>query len=165
MQVTSFGHQVASRVPAILARQNRTELKLSIQLYIPSFKYNQNSWRMSKIICDIHNLNVAEGQQPDIQQIALDMEQIYKIHSLLKHFRKKCNKDIMQNWKKLSLRREWLLEGSNNNNRIKNAVFVLTPKRALCYLVGYILFYSACVLSALYFKVYHWAIIAQMSSM
>ncbi len=73
MQVTSFGHQVASRVPAILARQNRTELKLSIQLYIPSFKYNQNSWRMSKIICDIHNLNVAEGQQPDIQQIALDM--------------------------------------------------------------------------------------------
>lgn len=52
---------------------------------------------MSKIICDIHNLNVSEGQQPDIQQIALDMEQIYKIHSLLKHFRKKCNKDIMQN--------------------------------------------------------------------
>lgn len=61
---------------------------MTLHIFAKSFKYSQQNWATSKVICDISNYGIVK--EPQIQEITLDLEQIYRMHNLVKHFRKEC---------------------------------------------------------------------------
>jgi len=79
---------IAFLVFQALARNNRYELMLDLKIDHSSFKYLQKDWKKSNIKGTVKAYSPKSANDNAAEAILMDMEQIYKICVLLRHFRK-----------------------------------------------------------------------------
>lgn len=131
MPITPTRYSLASQVIPSPSSQNKLDLKLLVHFSIDSLKYRSKGWRKSTVSLYISNFGLKGETHPQGGECILEMEQIYEIHELVKHFRKQSTSSANQ-----SLPNPNPLKLLKAIRTKENAAFVWTKKPQRCCLVG-----------------------------